>query len=146
MGLTGEACCPVLTMTPYLQCCQAKPAAPLFHFECGRPLSARRLRYTFHLLLCLNGYNPGNYNTHSFRIGAAIAAARAGLPPATIKQLGRWRHNAYSTYVHHTPNHTSGHYSTNCQGSQTVSYLCFVVSVTLSCLFSVIPWAPKFWQ
>ena len=90
MGLTREACCPVLTMPSYLPYCQAKPAAPLFHFSSGRPLSARRLRSTIHSLLHQNGYNPGNYNTHSFRIRAATAAARAGLPPATIKQLCRW--------------------------------------------------------
>ena len=32
MGLTGEVCCPVLTMKSYLKCCHAKPGTPLFHF------------------------------------------------------------------------------------------------------------------
>ena len=50
------------------------------------------------------GTTPGNFNTHSFRIGAATAAARADLPTETIKQLGRWRSDAYSVYVRHTPN------------------------------------------
>ena len=132
MGLTREACCPALAMTSYLRRCQAKPAAPLFHFKSCRPLSARRS--TLHSLLRQNGYDPGNYNTHSFRIGAATAAARAGLPPATIKQLGRWRSDAYSTYDHHTPNH-----STTAQIAISLfPYLCFVVSVTLICLFTII--------
>ena len=65
--------------------------------------AAVRLRSTLHSLLCQNSYDPGNYNTHCLRIGAA----RAGLPPATIKQLGRWCSDAYSTYVRHTPNHSS---------------------------------------
>ena len=59
MEPTHEAICPVLAMMSYLRCCQAKPAAPLFHFESGRPLSARRLRSTLHSLLRQNGYDPG---------------------------------------------------------------------------------------
>ena len=105
MGLTRSSLlsCPVLAMPSYLRCCHAKPAAPLSHFQSGRPLSVRRLQSTLHSLLRQNSYDPGNYNTHSFRIGAA----RAGLPPATVKQLGRWCSDAYSTYVRHTPNHSS---------------------------------------
>ena len=63
MEPTHEAICPVLAMMSYLRCCQAEPAAPLFHFEPGRPLSARRLRSTLHSLLRQNGYDPG-IHTH----------------------------------------------------------------------------------
>ena len=107
MGLTCEACCPFLAMPSYLRHCQAKPATPIFHFQSGRLLSVQRLRSTLHSLLHQNSYDPGNYNTQSFRTGAATAAARAGLPPATIKHLSHWRSDAHSTYVHHTPNHSS---------------------------------------
>ena len=86
MGLTGEVCCPVLTMKSYLKCCHAKPGTSLFHFTSGRPLSSRRLQSTLRSLLRCIGYDPG---THSFRIGAATAAAIAVLPTETIKQLGR---------------------------------------------------------
>ena len=119
-------------MPSYLRCCHAKPAAPLSHFQSGRPLSVRRLRSTLHSLLRQNSYDPGNYNTHCLRIGAATA----GLPPATIKQLGRWCSDAYSTYVRHTPNHSST--TAQIARAPTVSYLCFVVSVTLICLFTII--------
>ena len=36
---------------------------------------------------------------HSFRIGAATAAAAAGVPVHTIKILGRWTSDAYLLYV-----------------------------------------------
>ncbi|KAL5509576.1 hypothetical protein EMCRGX_G004968 [Ephydatia muelleri] len=34
-------------------------------------------------------------------IGAATAVSRSGLPPATIKNLGRWRSEAYKVYTRH---------------------------------------------
>ena len=34
-----------------------------------------------------------------FRIGAATAAAAAGLPPWQIKNLGRWTSDCYERYV-----------------------------------------------
>ena len=38
---------------------------------------------------------------HSLRIGATTVAARSGLPPAKIKNLGRWRSEAYKVYTRH---------------------------------------------
>ena len=43
------------------------------------------------------------YNTHSFRIGAATAAAQAHIPEAHIKMLGRWRSDAYQQYIKTPP-------------------------------------------
>ena len=59
-------------------------------FESGTALTARTLRLVLqHHLIRRCGYSTKLYNTHSLRIGAATAAARSGLPPATIKNLGR---------------------------------------------------------
>ena len=40
-----------------------------------------------------------NYNTHSFRSGAATTAAQAQIPDASIKMMGRWRSDAYKCYI-----------------------------------------------
>eukprot|EP00731_Ephydatia_muelleri_P032887 Em0024g431a len=53
----------------------------------GRPLTSKSFRSTFLSLVEQCGYNPAQYNTHSLRIGAATAAARAGLPTETIQKL-----------------------------------------------------------
>ncbi|KAK3740316.1 hypothetical protein QZH41_009409 [Actinostola sp. cb2023] len=42
---------------------------------------------------------PGNYSSHSFRIGAATVAARNGVPDHLIQTLGRWSSNAYKGYI-----------------------------------------------
>ena len=44
----------------------------------------------------------GNISSHSLRIGAATAAAAAGIPHATIQVLGRWTSDAYKSYVRMT--------------------------------------------
>ena len=47
--------------------------------------------------------DKGNFNTHSFRIGAATSAIDAGISDAQVKMLGRWRSNAYQLYTKTPP-------------------------------------------
>jgi hypothetical protein len=49
--------------------------------------------------LRIAGYNPGQYNTHSFRIGAATTAIMLGKTDDQIKQMGRWKSNTFQTYI-----------------------------------------------
>ena len=98
---THRASCPVMALRAYFQNCTAPPRAALFHFHTGRPLTSRAMRAILKDLLLRGGYNTSQYNTHSLRIGAATAAAQAGLPPSTIQRLGRWSSAAYTTYTRH---------------------------------------------
>ena len=82
---------------------------PLFTFRNGTPLTPRSFRQHLHCLLHEGGYNADRYNTHSLRIGAATAAAQAGTPHRTIKQLGRWRSQAYQSYIRPPPPHQFTH-------------------------------------
>ena len=89
IGQTHTTCCPHIAMQRYLGQVTRSARKPLFLFESGTVL-----RLVLHHLI-------RRCNTHSLRIGAATAAARSGQPPATIKNLGRWRSEAYKVYTHH---------------------------------------------
>ena len=95
VGHTYRASCPVVALQAYFEDCKAPPGSSLFHFQTGCPLTSQAMRAILRDLLLRCGYGTSNYNTHSLQIGAATAAARAGLPSSTIQQLGRWSSIAY---------------------------------------------------
>ena len=98
MGHTHLASCPVVALQAYFENCTVPPGSSLFHFKTGCPLTSQAMRVILQDLHLRSGYDTSKYNTHSLRIGAATAAARAGFPPPTIQWLGRWSnlHHFYS--------------------------------------------------
>ena len=94
-------CCPHHAMQRYLGQVTWSARKPFFLFESGTALTARALRLVLYHLIHSCGYSTKLYHTHSLRIGAATAVSRSGLPPATIKNLGRWRSEAYKVYTCH---------------------------------------------
>ena len=107
VGCSEDACCPVSAMQHYLECCRTPLSRPLFLFRNGMPLTAKKFRAILRFHLKSLGFNPSLFNTHSFRIGAATAAAKAGMPSSTIMELGRWRSAALHSYVCHHLTHPS---------------------------------------
>ena len=98
LGRTGDSLCPVSSLLAYLSRRPSSPG-PLFLLQSGQPLSKQVLVSTVHDALGSAGVDVGRFNGHSFRIGAATAAAQAGLPDSTIQQLGRWRSSAFTRYL-----------------------------------------------
>ena len=62
---------------------------PLFVFQDGTLLLRDRFVCEVKEALDIAGVDSKSYPGHSFRIGAATAAAKAGVPAFTIKMLGR---------------------------------------------------------
>lgn len=97
--------CPLRLLRRYLLCRSAlfpdfsKSSTPLFLMPSGRALTRSAFVSRFRQLLRALGVNPLLYSGHSFRIGAASAAAAAGLPPYLIQALGRWTSDAYRRYI-----------------------------------------------
>ncbi len=99
LGRTANELCPVAAVAAYLAVRGRRPG-PFFRFVTGAPLS--RELFVTHIRTALRQYeniDVNNYSGHSFRIGAATAAAAAGIEDSTIKTLGRWQSSAYQLYV-----------------------------------------------
>lgn len=98
LGRTGDVLCPVAAMLGYLAMRPAT-AGPLFLFEDGTPLSRGQLVSHLREALEQGGVDASHFSGHSFRIGAASTAARAGCSDSLIQTMGRWRSAAFTTYI-----------------------------------------------
>lgn len=98
LGKTGLPLCPVTAVLNFMKIRRAGDG-PLFMFEDGTPLSRSVFVKRVRSALTKAGFNHESYSGHSFRIGAATAAAAAGIPAHTIKMLGRWSSEAYLLYI-----------------------------------------------
>ncbi len=94
LGRTQSDICPVKALVNYLVA-RGKKDGPLFVFPNGDFLTRQRLVSVVREAIKKAGLDPTKYCGHSFRIGAATAAARNGLEDSVIKTLGRWRSLAY---------------------------------------------------
>ena len=98
LGKTGKDICPIQAVVPYLVRRGARPG-PLFMFMDGSYLTRQRFASLVTSTLQRAGIDDKQYNTHSFRIGAATTAKEAGVSDVHIKMLGRWKSSAYQLYV-----------------------------------------------
>ncbi len=75
---------------------------PLFIHTDGSTLSRQRLVTVIRSALQSQGVDSSVLSAitgHSFRIGAATTAARAGMQDSTIQSLGRWRSSTFLRYI-----------------------------------------------
>ncbi|XP_073246070.1 uncharacterized protein [Porites lutea] len=103
---SNSTVCAVTALRDYLL--QTNPSGatqPLFQFSDGRHLTRSSLTNNLRALLKVCGLDSTCYASHSFRIGAATTAGAAGLPDWLIKVLGRWKSDAYQSYIR-TPKET----------------------------------------
>ena len=98
IGQTNQSICPVNAMKHYLTRRGITPG-PLFIFASGRPLTKDALTAETRQLPSHLGCQASDYAGHSYRIGAATAAASAGLPPWLVKTLSRWSSDCYERYI-----------------------------------------------
>jgi hypothetical protein len=98
LGRTNTTPCPVAAILNYLS---IRPATsgPLFLLESGAPLTRAALVTHLRTALAQAGVAASSYSGHSFRIGAATAAAQAGYSDSFIQSLGRWRSAAFIAYI-----------------------------------------------
>ena len=98
LGHTFQSLCPVAAVLSYLAIRPSTPG-PFFVFSDGSPLSRERLISALSQALKDSGVDTLNFKGHSFRIGAATTAAKAGLSDSLIQAVGRWRSSAFMSYI-----------------------------------------------
>jgi len=102
IGHTNTTPCPVAAVLSYLSLRPSSPG-PLFLFQDGTPLTRATLVTHLHTALAQAGIDTSCYSGHSFRIGAATAAAQAGYSDSFIQTLGRWKSAAFVSYIRSSP-------------------------------------------
>ena len=97
IGLGKYPLCAVHALLAYLAIRGDGPG-PLFLCQNGQPLSRTLLTNWLRQIMASSGIS-GNFSSHSFRIGAATVAGRNGIPGHLIQELGRWKSNAFQSYI-----------------------------------------------
>ena len=98
LGATGDEICPVTAVSAYVAR-RGRSAGAFFCLEDGLPLTKARFVEGVRSALARAGVRQTGYSGHSFRIGAATAAAQVGLPDSMIQALGRWSTPAFLRYI-----------------------------------------------
>ena len=100
LGQSLNEICPVTALSNYMSRRPSRPSqGPLFIHEDGSPLLKAQFVKKVKRALAHQNIDSSKYSGHSFRIGAATAAAAAGVPDHMIKMMGRWESSAYLLYV-----------------------------------------------
>ena len=95
LGRTG---CPVAATLAYMSARGDQPGQ-FFRFKNGEALTKAKFVQHVRSALQRAGLPQDEFSGHSFRIGAATAAAKAGLEDSTIRTLGRWNSAAFLVYI-----------------------------------------------
>ena len=93
-----HSCCPVQLLLEYLSLRGNRPG-PLFRNSDNSPVTRTNFAELLSLVLKACGLDSTRYKGHSFRIGAASYAAERGMSDAQIRDLGRWKSNAFLKYI-----------------------------------------------
>ena len=72
---------------------------PLFVHKTNKPFTRLFIYDQLKVDLRQIGLNPSSYNTHSFRKGRATSLAQKGYTSEQIALIGRWKSNAFKTYI-----------------------------------------------
>lgn len=90
--------CPVRALHEFFSLRGSAPG-PLFSDDNGLPLSSRLFGAILRDACMQADLSDCRITPHSFRIGAATAAAAIGIPKETIQRMGRWTSRAFIRYI-----------------------------------------------
>lgn len=94
LGATGYSLCPVAAAIAYMSHQGGSPQ-PFLRLSNGQPLTKSHFSQQICTALQVLGFPYQNFAGHSFKIGAATAALRAGIEDSTIQAMGHWSSGAF---------------------------------------------------
>ena len=98
IGSSGNDICPVAAVLSYI-ISRGNKEGPFFMLPDRQPLTKSYFVAKVRLVLQAVGLPQQHFAGHSFRIGAATAAAKAGIEDSVICSLGRWNSSAFLSYI-----------------------------------------------
>ena len=99
---TDQYLCPVSALRQF-SAIRPQFLGPYFcHFD-GSPLTQYQFNAVLQEALAFIGLDGARITSHSFRIGAASSASQLGVANNDIQCMGRWRSDAFLTYVRPLP-------------------------------------------
>jgi hypothetical protein len=96
--IKGRGECPVQAVIQYIAARPRDAAAFLCHYDLS-PLTRHEFQRLLKQITTAAGLGEAQLSSHSFRIGAATEAAARGLTDEQIMAFGRWRSEAYRSYI-----------------------------------------------
>jgi hypothetical protein len=93
-----SSACPVSHLCRYITV-RGPSAGPLFQFPNGTPVSRNFFLKQLSASLAWSNCSSQFIKSHSFRIGAATAAAASGHSEESIQRMGRWKSTAFKKYI-----------------------------------------------
>ena len=96
---SGDPTLCAVTALDALVAATGRMEGPLFRLQSRVTLGRPKLTALIRELAACSGVATAHYSSHSFKIGAASAAAAAGLPEWRIQAPCRWSTDCYRRYV-----------------------------------------------
>ena len=109
VGRTGCSLCPIAAVSAYM-ISRGDRQGPFFIFRNNQPLTKPKFVKLVREALQTAELPYQSFAGHSFRIGAATAAAKAGIEDSTIQMMGRWSSAAFLAYIR-MPKEQLAHFS-----------------------------------
>ena len=108
VGKTDCPLCPLKAVMHYMAI-RGPTTGPFFILKNGAPLTKSTFTAKIREALQALGFPEEHFAGHSFRIGAAIAAARTGIEDSVIRTMGRWSRAVFLAYIHTPREHFQSH-------------------------------------
>ena len=94
----GTGICPLHIVQQFMLARGTCPST-FFSYPDGTPIVRHEFDIALRSLLAFTGLSSSHFKGHSFRIGAATAAALRGDSDAQIRAAGRWSSDAFKRYI-----------------------------------------------